>query len=475
MNSPILKLRISILLALGLLLGSVTKLHSQPIEINRFDIPFLLGVNDFDETGGDNFVFSKSNSLELRVTIFSMDSLGNQLWRYTSPDSSYSHGIVATPSGTIGLISPITGSQPQVLKLIKLNANGALIDTVALMESSWGYPEGTIKKTVDGNLIVFRQFYESVGDTSLRHIYWAKVSPELDIVWEHTMIDTGRVCTDFVERPGGGFTILSQDSILLTNSDGEIIQSYPHSTTLHYSNPALKPGWVKIERASDAGYFIAGGYSIEQFPGGNTTVTNVLQKVDSIGTTEWIFGVDTGLNRGPNLSLVNNHLLYFVGDILYSFGNDSVPEWEFETELEFSLGHSINQNRYAIVGLNRNTDSLDVQSQMVIYQLPDYTNTTHETIVLPAEIQLLPAYPNPFNPSTTIRYELPQTESVDVSIYDLQGRLISELTNQVQSAGRYAIQWSGKDNSGRHIPSGIYLCKLATPNYSQTKKLILLK
>lgn len=474
MNSSILKFRLNILAAASLILASVTALHSQPIEINRFDVPSLIGVSAFDETNDNNFVFLNYSSL-YHPRIFSMDSLGNQLWHYTSPDTSFSHGIVATPSGTICLISPMTGSQSQVLKLIKLNTSGELIDTLVLAESPWGNPEGTIKNTADGNLIVFRPFYESVGDTSLRHIYLAKVSPDLDILWEHITIDTGQGSTDFVERSDGGLTILSQDSILLTNSGGEIIQSYPHSTTLHYPNPHFKPGWSKIKCASDGGYFIAGSYSIEQFPGGYIIQTNVLQKVDSTGTTEWTFGVGSGMNLNPHLDLVNSQMLYFAGDTLYSFGNDSVPEWAFETGLEYSIGHSIKNNRYAIVGLNRAADSLDLQSQMVIYQLPDYTNTTPETIVLPSEIQLLPVYPNPFNPGTTIRYELPQTEFVNVSIYDVQGRLISELTSQVQSAGRYAIQWNGKDNSGRHVPSGIYLCKLTTPDYSQTQKLILLR
>lgn len=79
-------------------------------------------------------------------------------------------------------------------------------------------------------------------------------------------------------------------------------------------------------------------------------------------------------------------------------------------------------------------------------------------------------YPNPFNPSTVISFEIPSRNFVELKIYDLLGREITSLVNEEKDAGRYSIRFSGND-----LASGIYFYRLTAGNYSQTKKLILMK
>lgn len=74
----------------------------------------------------------------------------------------------------------------------------------------------------------------------------------------------------------------------------------------------------------------------------------------------------------------------------------------------------------------------------------------------------LNAVPNPFNPTTTIRYEVPITGPVRLQIFDLRGRLISTLLEKTVSAGWHEIIWNGRDLGGRHVPSGVYLSRLET-------------
>ncbi|MBD3289726.1 T9SS type A sorting domain-containing protein, partial [candidate division KSB1 bacterium] len=70
---------------------------------------------------------------------------------------------------------------------------------------------------------------------------------------------------------------------------------------------------------------------------------------------------------------------------------------------------------------------------------------------------ILQNYPNPFNPNTTITLSIPDAGAVDLKIYDIRGRLVKQLLNQVLPAGRHAIEWNGRNEQGQQVASGIYL------------------
>jgi flagellar hook assembly protein FlgD len=82
-------------------------------------------------------------------------------------------------------------------------------------------------------------------------------------------------------------------------------------------------------------------------------------------------------------------------------------------------------------------------------------------------------YPNPFNPQTTIAYELPQTESVRLTVYDILGREVVRLIDQTQAAGYHEVVWNGLDAAGNSVSSGIYLYRLQAGSYSRVNKMIL--
>jgi len=84
-------------------------------------------------------------------------------------------------------------------------------------------------------------------------------------------------------------------------------------------------------------------------------------------------------------------------------------------------------------------------------------------------------FPNPFNPSTTIRYELPEDGLVNITIYDITGRHISTLVSSHQNAGYKSIQWNATNNHGERVSAGIYLYKIQAGEFRQTKKMVLLK
>ena len=84
-------------------------------------------------------------------------------------------------------------------------------------------------------------------------------------------------------------------------------------------------------------------------------------------------------------------------------------------------------------------------------------------------------YPNPFNPRTTISYDLPADTNVSVIIYDAIGQEIRQLVSQHYTAGRYSIQWDAKDFMGRSVGSGVYIAKIVAGPNTAIQKMLLLK
>jgi hypothetical protein len=84
-------------------------------------------------------------------------------------------------------------------------------------------------------------------------------------------------------------------------------------------------------------------------------------------------------------------------------------------------------------------------------------------------------YPNPFNPTTTIKYYLPKDNFVNLSIYNVKGQKIKKLVNEIKLKGNNSVVWNGKDEKGNFVSSGVYFYKIKTDNVSTTQKILLLK
>jgi hypothetical protein len=98
-----------------------------------------------------------------------------------------------------------------------------------------------------------------------------------------------------------------------------------------------------------------------------------------------------------------------------------------------------------------------------------------EDILSPMVTTLHNAYPNPFNPITTISFSLAEFGNVNISIYNIRGQHIKTLINEAKSAGKYQVIWDGTDNQGKSVSSGIYLYAMRTEDKHEIKKCILLK
>lgn len=104
------------------------------------------------------------------------------------------------------------------------------------------------------------------------------------------------------------------------------------------------------------------------------------------------------------------------------------------------------------------------------YNLPSAIELT-----APSSTSLGRSYPNPFNPSTTIPFTLERGSDVDLSIYDVSGRLVRTLLHGRRSAGGQKARWDGRDNSGGIVPSGVYFVRLKADGLAASQKLLFLK
>ena len=95
--------------------------------------------------------------------------------------------------------------------------------------------------------------------------------------------------------------------------------------------------------------------------------------------------------------------------------------------------------------------------------------------VVLSSFMLRPNYPNPFNPSTRIEYEIPQSGEVEVNIFDIQGRLVRSLEKSQQRPGAHLIVWDGKSENGTTAASGVYFCQVRFNGDLLTRKLALIK
>ncbi|KUG25461.1 hypothetical protein ASZ90_004716 [hydrocarbon metagenome] len=133
-------------------------------------------------------------------------------------------------------------------------------------------------------------------------------------------------------------------------------------------------------------------------------------------------------------------------------------------DYDYVTGRSINL-QYKIRAKNGTVVSQFTDVQSVFGDLYKESNSEKSF-----EFALSQNYPNPFNPSTTITYSIPNQEFVNLKIYDSLGKEIVELVNEEREAGIYCIEFNAEN-----LPSGLYFYTISAGNYSNTKKLLLIK
>ncbi len=167
----------------------------------------------------------------------------------------------------------------------------------------------------------------------------------------------------------------------------------------------------------------------------------------TLQTASWTTPVDTGqgtiftVNGVVDISALTSHVLVRLNNVILmdKFGIDGIP-------FTYTIG--------------------DIT-------ITPFVGTDLEQSI-PTEFSLSNNYPNPFNPTTTFNYQVPQTTDINFSIYDIRGNIVYSMT-QLHNPGRYELVWNGRNNNGKNVASGTYFMQMKAADYSVTRKILLLK
>lgn len=236
-----------------------------------------------------------------------------------------------------------------------------------------------------------------------------------------------------VASSGGGVYCMTSDPQLTNviiedngaNSDGGIF--------FNLSNPILSNVTIRYNYTGDGS---GGCRFIESSP-----VFDQINRCNIYGNWRWSFPLCIGID------------LYYEGvnDLLVTL--DTFTVLEPTDRYAFPLDHLTFDILHDINGL-----TVDVTS-----------------FHAPSDYKLFHNYPNPFNPSTTISYEIPEQSMVSLTIFDIRGQEVSTLGQSDKPPGNYEVQWNGLDKSGNPVSTGVYFCRLEAGEFSQTIKMLYLK
>jgi hypothetical protein len=148
---------------------------------------------------------------------------------------------------------------------------------------------------------------------------------------------------------------------------------------------------------------------------------------------------------------------------------DSLTSYPDSLRLRIKTAGGVTPNSFTITVKGAGSNGTPVHSRTISLNI-NPVGLTHNSNQIPKEYSLYQNFPNPFNPSTNIRFDLPKSGTVKLQVYDITGRVISTLINGNYEAGKYIISFNA-DN----YASGIYFYKIETASFSDVRKMVLVK
>jgi len=364
------------------------------------------------------------------------DSCGDTVWSHTYGHEGLDEGFCVQQTNDSGYIfsgwtEPFIGDLFDMY-LVKTNGVG---DT--LWTRTYGGNDDraaySVEQTSDGGYIVAgcNPFYggveydaylvktDSIGDTLWTRSYGG--SETEGAIYAQQTSDEGYIVAGYTRSFGAGLTDIW---ILKTDNNGDTLWT----RTYGGSN---QEGIASIRQIADGGYIILGNTS--SYGAGGYDL--YLIRTDSLGDTLWtlVYGGPDN-DTGSSLDLTED-----CGYIVAGY----VWNWELPADC------------------------------FLLKTGPD-TSSTHapaiEWVSHPKDFVLHPAYPNPFNPLTTISFDLPFQSHINMNIYNILGERVVVLMDGILTSGNHQIQWNASD-----FPSGIYFCRMQAGGFQQVQKLLLLK
>ena len=274
----------------------------------------------------------------------------------------------------------------------------------------------------------------------------------------------------------GSITAVNHDGTLLFEESGfGTIKSAPAAADLD------DDGQANIAFINSAGQLYVldnGGNVLDNFPydaGSNAVSTPILTDMDNDNNIDIIFGDDAGYLHSVSIDGYETaNFPSYVGSAIKispaiaDIDNDNDLDIAFPNQTEYLVMDYKNESGampWTMFKCNnmRTGNNFQANVESPQNQVPQYTN------------KLTNNYPNPFNPETTISFEIAEKQQTTIEIYNMKGQKVRTLIDRTLEAGSHNLVWNGKDENGNSVASGLYLYRLKAGKYTSTKKMILMK
>jgi type IX secretion system substrate protein/putative pyrroloquinoline-quinone binding quinoprotein len=415
--------------------------------------------------------------------VVKLDGAGNLQWERTfggsSEDCAYS--IIRTADGSFAVAGYTNsfGAGNRDILMLKLNRKGNLIwsKTIGGASDDNAY---CIIETSDGGYALAGYTY-SFGTN--RNIYLVKLNSSGNLQWSKTIGGTSiEEAFSIIQAADGGYTLAGYKNASPYDDDMYIVK-LDNNGTIQWGRIIGGTGYERaysIVQTPDGGYTAAGFFNPQ--PGEEIDVMYIV-KLNGSGTIQWN---KTGVGPGTN----HANSIIRTADGGYSAAGNKYTLWglldmyivKLDTNAN-SCSNFVSILSQSVTGGTTTSATSTVTSPTPTITSPVSTINSGGTITysclvgnqpisneLPEEFKLYNNYPNPFNPSTKIQYDVHKNSFVKLVIFDALGREVETLVNEEQSAGTYYI-----DFNGANLSSGIYFYKLDAGGFTDTKKMLLAK
>lgn len=277
-------------------------------------------------------------------------------------------------------------------------------------------------------------------------------------------IDSGKTWTD-IKPPQLGVEPLSTLSILSVVNDS-VVYCYQNSEKRIFRTTDSGKTWVTFFKPSFMLEYVFDIHFVSDYYG---WIVGSFKKIGK--TTD---GGETWINQSPNthgiydtfvsIDALDENNAVVVGGLGSIYWTTNAGEQWWKRLNEYELG-----NLFVVDIVDENTAYVGGDSGL-LFKTTTAGITNVKDQILPIEYKLNQNYPNPFNPSTKITYQLPKEAKVTLKVFDTLGKVVATLVDEVQYTGKYEINFDAEV-----LASGVYFYQLTTPDFSESKKMLLIR
>jgi photosystem II stability/assembly factor-like uncharacterized protein len=279
------------------------------------------------------------------------------------------------------------------------------------------------------------------------------------LTWTNQVFESGKepLASVFFHDENTGFAVGEFSTIMRTDDGGATWIEQMYGTTYHFDDIYFAnsdTGWV-VGQDNTLNHFAVIFHTTD---GGNTWSSQNFGSGESLSSVSFVNDSTGWAVGGTNTSSIILHT---------SDGGNSWNPQTGNTSNYLSSTHFVDENHGWAVGFDGT----------IIRYGPPITGIDDENEInqLPRTVQLENNYPNPFNPTTQIRFGLPGNSEVSLKVYSITGQLVKTLLNNNFPSGFHTVTWDGTNQSGQTVSSGVYIYQLRAGDQIRTRRMHLLK